>query len=987
VSDWEKRYLGWEHFPVGLDAAEIAVFFALGEADLAAIEGHRRDTNRLAVAIQIGYMRMTGVALNSVQMIPPAVLACVAGQLGQTPPQLTSIRALYRRRRTLHDHQEVARLVLGLRVLGEHGRRKLKAHLRKIVPVQVVQRDLVREARRWLDHNHCLQLGERTLLDLAREVRRDFETGVRERLSQIIGDMPATRWVDALRAEASPGVSRLEWLRTGPKSKRPKGLADHVGKLRFLKEMGADRLDLGLTEPALRALAMPLRHRKAAALRPGTDQLALACFLRLRRHELGDHGVDIVLHRTTDLWRQARQHAEDRQAGLWRSLRQLPQDLALLAGDASIADSRFRAAALELVAPFVAQEAVTATTRVALIRQELAGQGLAVSTLLAALTEIGVDVSASAALTLALSTLERIDGENARMLSHGTINPFGATWQKLIGQADRQQALSAYKAATLLLLKRTLRNGQAHCPVGLRYRAIEDQLIPHATWRRDKGVLIRALGLPGGPERALAGLRARLGSGLALLAQAVEAGDVRVEEGHFIIPKIKPDVEDPATAVIRRRIFSRIGPTQLADILVETDSVTRFSHAALGRAPRGDAELIAFYAALLALGSDLSAADMARMVPGLAADTVAAMIRRLEHSLDHGLDNGKSGLRAANAAVLGHFRRLPVAKLWGDGVTASSDMMSIETSRKLWAARLDPRRQTASVGTYTHILDQWAIAWDQPVLLGTRQAGAAIEGALRHSSTGAVQHRGIERLAVDTHGYTHFAAGIGKALGIDLCVRPSGLADRKLYLPRGFAVPDALIPITRCSVAPGTIVRGYDEFLRVAASLKHGWCSASWLIERFGSAAKGNPVYETGAAIGALARTIHLCDYLANEAYRRTINALLAQGEAVHTLQRAIHDGPITAAHGRSSEELIAISGALTLIANLVIFWNARQIDAILAEAPEQFDQAHLARIAPIAHAHINMRGTLRFDLQLHRDALLDHSSKSTLKAQNRTQS
>ncbi|GGI91878.1 hypothetical protein GCM10007973_30140 [Polymorphobacter multimanifer] len=976
MSDWEKRYLGWEHFPVGLDEAEIAVFFALAEADLAAIKVHRLDTNRLAVAIQIGYMRMTGVALNSVEMIPPAVLTYVAGQLDQTPPQLTSIRALYRRRRrTLYDHQEVARSVLGLRVLSEHGRRKLKTHLRKIVPVQVVQRELVREARRWLQHNRCLQLGERTLLDLAREVRRDFETGLRERLSQIIGDVPATRWVDELRAEASPGVSRLEWLRAGPKSKRPKGLADHFGKLRFLKEMGADRLDLGLTEPALRALAMPLRHRKAAALRPGTDQLALACFLRLRRHELGDHGVDVALHRTADVWRQARQRAEDRQAGLWRRLRQLPQDLALLAGDASLEDSRFRAAALELVAPFVAQEAIAPTTRVALIREELAGQGLAVSELLAAFTEIGVDVSGNAALTLALSTLARIDGENAKMLPQATVNPFGATWQGLIAQADRRQALGAYKAATLLLLKRTLRNGQAHCPVSLRYRAIDDQLIPDTTWRRDKWVLIRALGLPGGPEQALSGLRARLGSGLAMLAQAVKAGDVRVEDGHFVIPKIKPDVEDPATAVVRRRIFGRIGPTQLADILVETDSVTRFSHAALGRAPRGDAELIAFYAALLALGSDLSAADMARMVPGLAADTVAAMIRRIEHSLDH----GKSGLRAANNTVLDHFRRLPVAKLWGDGVTASSDMMSIETSRKLWSARLDPRRRTASVGTYTHILDQWAIAWDQPILLGTRQAGAAIEGALRHT--------GIERLAVDTHGYTHFAAGIGKALGIDLCVRPSGLADRKLYLPRGFAVPDALIPITRCSVAPGTIVRGYDEFLRVAASLKHGWCSASWLIERFGSAAKGNPVYETGAAIGELARTIHLCDYLANEEYRRTIHALLAQGEAVHTLQRAIHDGPITAAHGRSNEELTAISGALTLIANLVIFWNARNIDAIVTEAPDQFDQTHLARIAPIAHAHINMRGTLRFNLQLHRDALLDYSLKITPKAQNWRQS
>ncbi|WP_267893449.1 Tn3 family transposase [Porphyrobacter sp. TH134] len=126
---------------------------------------------------------------------------------------------------------------------------------------------------------------------------------------------------------------------------------------------------------------------------------------------------------------------------------------------------------------------------------------------------------------------------------------------------------------------------------------------------------------------------------------------------------------------------------------------------------------------------------------------------------------------------------------------------------------------------------------------------------------------------------------------------------------------------------------------------------------------------------------------MSNEEFRRMIHALLAQGEAVHTLQRAIHDGPITAAHGRSSEELVAISGALTLIANLVIFWNARNIDAIVGEAPDQFDQTHLARIAPIAHAHINMRGILRFNIHPHRDALLDHGSKSAPRTQDGSQS
>ena len=92
MSDWGKRYLGWDHFPAMLEALEIESFFTLVGEELAVIQAHRRDTNRLAIAIQVGYMRMTGMALNSVEMIPSAVLAHAASQLAQTPPQLASIR-------------------------------------------------------------------------------------------------------------------------------------------------------------------------------------------------------------------------------------------------------------------------------------------------------------------------------------------------------------------------------------------------------------------------------------------------------------------------------------------------------------------------------------------------------------------------------------------------------------------------------------------------------------------------------------------------------------------------------------------------------------------------------------------------------------------------------------------------------------------------------------------------------------------------------
>nr|WP_255326039.1 transposase [Sphingobium sp. 15-1] len=100
-------------------------------------------------------------------------------------------------------------------------------------------------------------------------------------------------------------------------------------------------------------------------------------------------------------------------------------------------------------------------------------------------------------------------------------------------------------------------------------------------------------------------------------------------------------------------------------------------------------------------------------------------------------------------------------------------------------------------------------------------------------------------------------------------------------------------------------------------------------------------------------------------------------------MQRAIHDGQIDGTHGRTGEELTAISGGLTLLTNLVIFWNAAKIDSVIADGPDKYPHAHLARIAPIAHAHINMRGTVQFSIELYRAALLDRPSQATVRAQN----
>ena len=65
-----------------------------------------------------------------------------------------------------------------------------------------------------------------------------------------------------------------------------------------------------------------------------------------------------------------------------------------------------------------------------------------------------------------------------------------------------------------------------------------------------------------------------------------------------------------------------------------------------------------------------------------------------------------------------------------------------------------------------------------------------------------------------------------------------------------------------------TIRSGYDDFLRMLASVKTGRVTPKFLLEKLGSAAQGDPLHKTLDALGRLLRTIYLCEYHSNPEFR-----------------------------------------------------------------------------------------------------------------------
>lgn len=650
----------------------------------------------------------------------------------------------------------------------------------------------------------------------------------------------------------------------------------------------------------------------------------------------------------TDVWRPAHETAAAAEARKTPDYRRATLSIHAAVSDPALSDAESRARVAALVAPLLG-DARGPTSRVGAARLSLAGEAGEMRSILEAMSVAPPATADEHPLRRALAVLETTPGRgDGALLPGGVENVFGAAWAPLIDHADRKLALGAWVGATGLLLKRSLANGSASLPHGDRYRAPEDHLIPASLWRKDRGRFIRDLGAQESATKYLQRIEAGLDAGLQALAEAVADDATGVDGDRLIIPRPKAPPADPAVDAARDAIMAQVGEAQLPDVIVDVDGWAAFSKPLLGRLPRTPAERVTAYAALLALGSDLEAADVGRMVRGVSSDSVALMMRAFE---------GEDRLRRANDAVVGFMRGLAIARRWGPGVGASSDMMSIDATQGLWNARIDPRRRRYAIGVYTHMLDQWGVIYDQPIVLNRRQAGAAIEGALRQ------EHAELERLAVDTHGVTHVSMALAKLLGFDLCPRLAGMSERKLHVFRDTVVPPALEPIVSRTLSRRTVSLGWDGLLRLAASIQGGWCSAVWALDRFAAAARGDPVFNSADALGKALRTAFLCDYASQATLRAEIQSLLSRGEALHRLQRAVHQGSIRPRRGRSPEQAAAISGALTLIVNIVMAWNAARMDAIVRAEPSRYDDEHLRHIAPIRHRHINMRGVFTFAL------------------------
>ena len=960
MDSWHATFLGLRHLPREVTAFEVEVFFQFSAEEARIIEERRRPELKLGLALQMGFLRMSGRLLDAVRMVPPLLWRHLGARFGVAAPDLASLRAMYRRAPTLIEHQQLACEALGFQWLTGHHRRTLVRVLRQELSRTDDRERLLGFARRWLYEHQLLIVHERLLRSIIAAARREHEAHLARRIDQAIEPGLMMQWRTVLTAPQGAGSSLQTWLWAPPAKHSSRQIEEMIERIEHLYALRVHERMGDFPDDLLRRHARRLARRSPSAgalIQEPARSIETACFLRYCLLLATDRLLMMVRRQVADLWRRAAIAATATQ-GDWALLYQeLLAALGAILAEPPTDDAQVREHLHSLLTEHKARRPAS---RAELIRGRLIDGVRPVRTLLNALVRLPWQATDNHPVLQALRRLQDLYVHEQRQLPVATQIFLGLVWQETLTSSDRERAFCAFEVATLLALRRALRNGTVWIDHSLAFRSRERLFIPADRWAAQRRPYFRRLGLPTDPAVFLEPLVERAEIGMAAVAAAAKAGTLRVDDELHLTP-LAAEEEDPDVEKLRTALDRRIGEAQLPELILAVDAEVRFSWIMLGREPRSSHELLMVYAGILAHGTALSAAETARMIPQVSAPAVRQAMRWAAD---------ERRLAEACSAVLTFMQRHAIATTWGRADLASSDMMSLETTKRVWQARLDPRRQTPSMGLYSHVRDRWGIFHAQPLILNDqRQAGAAIEGVVRH------EELDITQLAVDTHGHTDFAMALAKLLGFDLCPRLKSLKDRHLFLPRGTSIPAGVQEICRASVDLRRIHSHWEQIVHLVASVHSGHTSATHVTARFGSASRGDPLYEAVVHLGRLLRTVFLCDYFLNDVFRRELLRVLNRGEAVNSLKRAIYTGRIASHQAKQSDEMQAVADALSLLANIVMAWNTAQMQQVLDHWAQRrgggVPPELIGRIAPTRTEGINLRGIFRFPVERYVDKIL----------------